>query len=43
MQHQTLIVFLKSEAGSDNKRDKTKSYKHQSHEGVQSLVRSTDI
>ena len=33
-QHQTLFVFLQSEASSDNKRDKTKSCKHQSHEGV---------
>ena len=33
-QHQPLTVFLQSEAGTDNKRDKTKSCKHQSHEGV---------
>ena len=28
-----LVVFLQSEAGSDNKRDKTKSCKHQSYGG----------
>ena len=29
-----MLVFLQSEAGSNNKRDKTKSCKHQSHEGL---------
>ena len=33
-QHQRLFVFLQSEAVSNNKRDKTKSCKHQSHEGI---------
>ena len=33
-QPQHLLVFLQSEAGSNNKRDKTKSCKHQSHEGL---------
>ena len=33
-QPQPLLVFLQSEAGSNNKRDKTKSCKHQSHEGL---------
>ena len=33
-QPQPLLVFLQSEAGSNNKRDKTKSCKHQSHEGI---------
>ena len=32
-QTQPLFVFLQSGAGSNNKRDKTKSSKHQSHEG----------
>ena len=31
---QPLFVFLQSEAGSNDKRDKTKSCKHQSHEGI---------
>ena len=30
---QPLFIFLQSEAGSNNKRDKTKSCKYQSHEG----------
>ena len=34
MQPQPLFVFLQSEAGSNNKRDKTKSWKHQNHEGI---------
>ena len=34
MQPQPLLVFLQSEAGSNNKRDKTKTCKHQSHEGI---------
>ena len=34
MQPQPLFVFHQSEAGSNNKRDKTKSCKHQSHEGI---------
>ena len=29
-----MFVFLKSEAGSNNKQDKTESCKHQSHEGI---------
>ena len=33
-QPQPLFVFLQYEAGSNNKRDKTKSCKHQSHERV---------
>ena len=33
-QPQLLFVFVHSEAGSNSKRDKTKSYKHQSHEGM---------
>ena len=33
-QPQPLFVFLQSETGSNNKRDKTKSCKHQSHEGI---------
>ena len=32
-QPQALFVFLQSGAGSNNKRDKTKSSKYQSHEG----------
>ena len=40
MQPQPLFVFLQSEAGSNNKRDKTKSCKHQSHEGI--FVSKTD-
>ena len=36
-QPQPLFVFLQSEAGSNNKRDKTKSCKHQSHEGIFSI------
>ena len=40
MQPQPLFVFLQSEAGSNNKRDKTKSCKHQSHEGI--FVSETD-
>ena len=32
MQPQPLFAFLQSEAGSNNKRDKTKSCKHESHE-----------
>ena len=32
-QPQPWLDFLQSEAGSNNKRDKTKSSKHQSHEG----------
>ena len=34
MQPQPLFVFLQSEAGSNDKRDKTKSCKHQSHGGI---------
>ena len=34
MQPQSLLVFLQSEAGSNNKQDKTKSCKYQSHEGL---------
>ena len=34
MQPQPVFVFLQSEAGSNNKRDKTKSCKHESHEVV---------
>ena len=33
-QPKPLLIFLQSEAGSNNKRDKTKSCKHQSHEGL---------
>ena len=33
-QPQPLFAFLQSEAGSNNKRGKTKSCKHQSHEGL---------
>ena len=33
-QPQPLFVFLQSEAGSNNKRYKTKSLKHQGHEGL---------
>ena len=33
-QFQPLFVFLQYEAGSNNKRDKTKLYKHQSHGGI---------
>ena len=40
MQPQPLLVFLQSEAGSNNKGDKTKSCKHQSHEGI--FVREID-
>ena len=32
-QPQPLLVFLQSEAGSNNNRDKTKSSKHQNHQG----------
>ena len=39
-QLQLLFVFLQSEAGSNNNRDKTKSCKHQSHEGI--FVSETD-
>ena len=42
-QRQPLSVFLQSEAGSNNKWDKSKSCKHESHEGVQSLVKLTNI
>ena len=31
---QPLLIFLQPEAGSNNKRDKTKSCKYQSHEGI---------
>ena len=34
MQPQPLLVFLQSEASSNNKRDKTKSCKYHSHEGL---------
>ena len=34
MQPQSLFAFLQSEAGSNNKRDKPKSCRHQSHEGI---------
>ena len=40
MQPQPLFVFLQSEADSNNKRDKTKSCKDQSHEGI--FVSETD-
>ena len=40
MQPQPLFVFLQSEAGSNDKRDKTKSCKHQSHGGI--FVSETD-
>ena len=33
-QPQPLFVFLQSEAGSNNERDKTKSCKQQSHGGI---------
>ena len=39
-QPQHLFVFLQSGAGSKNKWDKTKSYKHQSHGGI--FVSETD-
>ena len=39
-QPQLPFVFLQYEAGSNNKRDKTKSCKHQSHEGI--FVSETD-
>ena len=42
-QPQTLLVFLQSQAGSNNQRDKTKSCKHESHEGVKVLVKLTNI
>ena len=34
IQPQPLFVFLQSDAGSNNKRGKTKSCKHHSHEGI---------
>ena len=34
MQTQPLFVFPQSEAGSNNKRDKTKSCKYQNHKGI---------
>ena len=34
MQTQPYFVSLQSEAGSNNKQDKSKSCKHQSHEGT---------
>ena len=34
MQPQSLSIFLQSEAGSNNKREKTRLWKHQSHEGI---------
>ena len=37
MQLQLLFVSLQSEAGSNNKRDKTKSCKYKSHEGIFSI------
>ena len=39
-QPQPLYVFLQSETGSNNKRGKTKSCKHQSHGGI--FVTETD-
>ena len=39
---QPLFVFLQSELYSDNNRDKTKSCKHQSHEGVGIIVSESD-
>ena len=39
-QLQPLFVFLQSETGSNNKQDKTKSCKHQSHKGT--FVSETD-
>ena len=41
-QHQPLFVFQQFEVGSNNKRNKTKSCKHQS-QGVYSLVKLTKI
>ena len=35
-----LFVFVQSETGSNNKQDKTKSCKHQSHKGI--FVNETD-
>ena len=43
MQTQLFFVFLQSEAGSNNKEDKAKSCKHQSHNEVYSLVKLTNI
>ena len=43
MQTQPLFVFPQSEAGSNNKRDKTESCKHQSYKGVSLLVKLADI
>ena len=43
METQPLFVFLQSEAGSNNKRDKTESCKHQSYRGISLLVKLTDI
>ena len=40
MQPQPYFVILQSNAGSNNKRDKTKSRKHQSHEDI--FVSETD-
>ena len=39
-QPQPLFVFMQSEACSNNKQDKTKSCKHQSHEGI--FISKTD-
>ena len=33
-QPQPLLFYFQSKAGSNNKRDKIKSCKHQSHEGI---------
>ena len=39
-QPQPLFACIQSETGSNNKRDKTKSCKHQSHDGI--FVSETD-
>ena len=39
-QPQLLFACIQSETGSNNKRDKTKSCKHQSHDGI--FVSETD-
>ena len=39
---QPLFVFLQSESDLDNNRDKTKSCKHQSQEGVGIIVNESD-
>ena len=42
-QPQPSFVFLQSETDSSNKWDKTRSCKHESHEGVSLLVKLTNI